>query len=247
MKASLITLRANYRSWGTFSVGNHRSTEMLPTASGILGLGAACIGLIRGSPNNVKAWYSGFWIVTCSSTKFTDENDFSKILFPSVTTDYQTAQGNFSMNGETRIAESYSEYIENTIDVAAIIPKHSEASIWLSQLQSAFEQPRSTPYLGRRSCVLSAPLTEIGDQVIEITSIEDLAETLAKRLEKERLGSWICSEYLLRIPKLLSCNDKPIGKRWQRLYEKTILDERSSAMRFFSSREVIDYLGKRQR
>ena len=246
MKASLITLRGNYRSWGAFSSGNRRLTEMLPTASAILGLAAACIGLDNNDSSNVTAWYDGFWVITCTSTEFTDKDDLSKKLVPSVMTDYQTAQGNFSMNGNSRIAESFNEYIENTIDVAAIIAKHPAASGWLDKLQSTFEQPRSTPYLGRRSNVLSAPLTKIGERVTEISCHADLAEILAKRLEKEQIGSWKCSEYLLRTPKDLSSSDSPMPNRWQKLGERSVFDDRRGAMRFFATRQVVDYLAHSQ-
>lgn len=64
MKGVLLTLKGTIRSWGGPSIGDDRWTEQWPTASAILGVTGACIGVDKNDTEQVTSWYGGFDVCT---------------------------------------------------------------------------------------------------------------------------------------------------------------------------------------
>lgn len=239
MNALLLTLKGGYRSWGGLSVGSDRWTNLIPTASAILGLAGACIGLDAEDVDQVKAWYEGFWISSCTSLEYAQ---LGERLSPLVISDYQTVCGKFGMSGQNKQIESYRGLVTDGLDVVAIMPCHSKAEKWLEELVFAFEQPRFTPYLGRRSYPLSSPPRFQGEKLVEFCTWGDLANTLVVRLSGNHLNEGRVLRCLWRVPCDLDLEKGVLEEKWLKIGSNRVLDQRSSFYRTFSSRCVCDYV-----
>lgn len=233
------------RSWGTSSVGDDRLTQLFPTASAILGLTGACMGVDHHSSQQVEAWYNGFWVCTLSAVAYKKVhlNRIEEHHIPTLLTDYQTTRNSLMMSNKVRghAVVSHRGYITDGLDVAALIPKHTDAEQWLEQLGYALQQPRFTPYLGRRSNVLATPLAEPGESVVKSDSIEGMCEMLFLRLSTLTLGDLQPTECVLRLPmELEGANDAP-HEKWNAVGTATVADHRSSVLRVFENRKVRMY------
>ena len=237
MKALFISMRGVRRSWGCLSVGHNRWSEEIPTASAVLGLLGACIGLNARDSAAVKAWYAGFFVSTCSVFEFTNNDE---IISPTLLTDFQTAQGSFGMSCQKKQEISYRQYYTDGFDVAAVLPRHQMAEEWTQILVSACEQPIYTPYLGRRSNPLSAPLRKVGEKLDECSSVAELGEKLHSRMVED--CGWDVSRCLWRVPQNLELSDGVVCENWVQMGDNMVMDQRSSGLRFFSNRAVVDYL-----
>lgn len=141
MNALLLTFKGSMRSWGSTSVGDDRSTEFNPTASGILGLAGACMGVDNSNHDRVNAWYNAFYVCSLNTLSYTQtiQSGMNKANYPKVLTDYQTVRKSRNMDNKIRqeTIVSLRHYLSDALDVAAIIPAHDNAEEWLEQLAFA--------------------------------------------------------------------------------------------------------------
>lgn len=245
MNALLLTLKGSLRSWGGTSVGDNRWTEQHPTCSALLGLAGACMGIDKHNHEQVTAWYNGFHVCTLTavSYKHKERSGFKRNHHPIMFSDYQTAKNSLNMDGKRRPGTivTHRGYLADALDVAAIIPIHNAAEDWLNQLKFAVQQPCFTPYLGRRSNPLSAPLTEPGEKVVTVHSTEELSELLFDRLSHQQIGEWRSSSCEFRVPRSLLMGTKVLGKNWIYSGKEMVADHRTGALRFFKNREVYKF------
>jgi CRISPR system Cascade subunit CasD len=247
MQSLFVTLKGPLRSWGALSIGDNRETNFYPTASAILGLAGACIGVDQKNKKETTAWYTGFSVITISAIKYIMQypsQNQEAVIEPALLTDFHTVQNSLAMNDESRSDTIISErdYITDGLDVAALVPRHNEAEGWLENLVSAFIQPTYTPFLGRRGNVFSEPVLEQGDKVCEFASISDLTEKLFHRFAKQKVGEFHPSSCLLRVPGKNGF-DTSIKKTglWCPGKSETVLDQRTSFLRFHGPRFVREY------
>lgn len=246
MRALLITLKGSVRSWGTVSAGDDRWTEPYPTASAVLGMAGACMGVDTNSQEQMSAWYNAFSVCIASATSFVKKSPRPPnaiFYFPELMTDYHTTKKSLSMDGKERLhpTESLRGYITDALDVAAIVPRSYEAEEWLLDLVYAFEQPKFTPYLGRRCNSLSAPPLEPGEGVVEINSVDELCGKLFLRLSGLSIGDLSPSACLLRLPSYLVEQEGYPGENWLTIGQMSIADQRSGPLRTFEHRLVCEF------
>ncbi|MDD2465401.1 MAG: type I-E CRISPR-associated protein Cas5/CasD [Desulfobulbus sp.] len=242
MNCLLLSLRGSIRSWGATSVGDDRWTQQWPTASAILGLVGACMGVDHHSPIQVKAWYSGFLVCTLSAVSYEKSQllGITSTHRPVLFSDYHTTSNSLTMADKPRehALISHRGYISDGLDVAALIPKHNEGELWLEQLVFALQQPKFTPYLGRRSNPLSAPLTNPEETVLHVDSTEDLCERLFSRLSALSVGDLKPTKCLLRLPTELDDKNSVLLNKWNDAGTDVIAEHRSGSLRTFKNRTV---------
>ena len=242
MNCVFITMKGSFRSWGTTSVGDDRETDLFPTASAVLGLAGACMGVDLHSKEQVKSWYSGFHVVTLSAVSYlrTKPNERHPIYNPSLLVDFHTISDSLTMGGTTKNDSvlSYRNYITDALDVAVIIARHEDANNWLGQLAMALHQPRFTPYLGRRCNPLSTPLAEPNETMIWIDSIEEVTDRMFLRLTKLSIADLKPYQCCLRVSNDLESNSNRLKEKWS--YKKTefVADQRTGAFRTFENRKI---------
>lgn len=250
MNGLLLTLKGSMRSWGEISIGDDRWTGNWPTASAVLGLAGACMGVDNHDPDQVTAWYNGFMVCTLSavSYRYKHNSRFRDKHHPVVLSDFHTIRNSLNMNGKRRqdAIISHRGYLADSLDVAAIVPVHNAAEEWLEQLVFAVQQPCFTPYLGRRSNPLSAPLIEPEEKVVRVQSSEDLCELLFWRLSHLQTGEWLLAECMLRIPRQLQSESETFTKKWSFAGEEVVADHRAGFQRFFKNRTVCMYRRKKE-
>ena len=244
-RAILLTLRGPFRSWGTASGGDDRPTEFYPTASAVLGLAGACMGVDSAAPEQVGTWNRAFEVCTISATSYVQKIDSERQVsfYPELLTDYQTTRNSLGMDGKFRATaiESLRGYVTDGLDVAAVVPRSEEADGWLTGLSYALQQPRFTPYMGRRSNPFSTPPVEPGEGVINLSSMADLCERMFSRLSGLRIGDLSPSTCLLRLPSSLVEQEGEPGEKWIGAGQSAIADLRSGPLRTFENRLVYFY------
>ena len=243
MNCLFMTLKGGMRSWGVTSVGDDRWTGQWPTASAILGLAGACMGVDRHSPEQVTAWYNGFLVCTLSAIAYRKPFQRFTKYHPSILSDLQTTKNSLNMNGKRRkdTIMSHRGYITDGLDVAAVIPVHTDAEDWLEQLAFAIQQPCYTPYLGRRSNSLSAPLAEPGEGVMSFSSADSLCEHLFWSLSNLQIGELQPAECMLRIPSGLWNETDDFLSKWDCAGREVVADHRPGFLRFFKNHTVLMY------
>ena len=136
MSVLLLQLAAPLQSWGVPSRFVRRTTEQVPSKSGIIGLLAACQGRERSD----------------------DVSDLAELTFgvrvdqPGTRVrDYQTAR-HPDTDKPMPVSERF--YLADAVFVAAV----GGDDALISELHRAVRHPAFLPYLGRRSCPPSRPL-----------------------------------------------------------------------------------------
>ncbi len=243
MNGLFLTLKGSMRSWGCTSIGDDRWSEQFPTASAILGLTGACIGVDYNDSEQTTTWYSSFFVCTISALSYENKYHSKPTYYPAVLTDYQTTKNSLNMNNTRRKGAIISNrsYIANGLDVAAIIPVHTKAEEWLKQLSFAIQQPHFIPYLGRRANPLSAPLAEPGEKIAHADNIEELLELLFLRFSHQRIGNNKPAECLLRIPNALKKENDTFKENWIFSGNVTLSDQRAGLLRCYKNRSVQTY------
>lgn len=133
----LLQLKGPMQSWGESSRYSERSTDQMPTKSGVIGLLAAAAGRRRTDPIE----------------------DLAQLIFAvridqpgSLLRDYQTAE-RWQTNGGTKLVTRY--YLEDAVFIAAV---QSDDDGLIESLKNALNSPRFPLFLGRRNCPASPDL-----------------------------------------------------------------------------------------
>lgn len=133
MPTLLLRLAAPLQSWGSSSKFETRTTEKMPTKSGVIGLLAAALGLGRDAE-----------LSALSALKFGVRADREGEDM----TDFHTAHSKDN---------SYITYRHYLSDAAFLAGFEGEEKL-LAELETALKNPRSPLFLGRRSCPPTLPL-----------------------------------------------------------------------------------------
>jgi CRISPR system Cascade subunit CasD len=131
------------QAWGGPVVGDSRPTLAFPTRSGVLGIVAACLGILRGENQRLLALAEGTRVhirVDARGTPVVDD---------------QTIQDNPNASETRQTIQSKRTYLCDASFAAVVVPGPHTT---VEAIAAAALSPVFAPFLGRRTCVLSTPL-----------------------------------------------------------------------------------------
>lgn len=149
-KGVALRLHGPMQAWGGPVIGDNRPTLPFPTRSGVLGLVAACMGVLRGNSERLIAIADGTRVhirVDAPGTPLVDD---------------QTIQDNPSASSTRQTIQSKRTYLCDASFVAVVVPG---PHVSVGEVARAVQFPVFSPFLGRRTCVPSTPLL-IAEEVI---------------------------------------------------------------------------------
>jgi len=147
-------------SWGDIASGELRPSHNAPTRSAIVGLIACCLGIERAEEEQLRE--------LDSSLRFGVRVDRQGVVLH----DYHTAQTpakskyrDLATRREEIVLASASADLETILsrreyrsDAAYTVVVWTAKSDLLERIRNAILEPTFTPFLGRKSCVISAPM-----------------------------------------------------------------------------------------
>lgn len=155
----LARLHAPFASWGDVGLGNHRPTARHPTRSALLGLLGAALGIDREDrPAQARLAHSvsvcaevrkhGTWLKDYHTVQTRPASDRRP---------YANRRGELDLPRDELITMlTEREYLTDVSYVLAVWARGQDATT-LDSIAAALRAPAFPPYLGRRSCPLSAP------------------------------------------------------------------------------------------
>ena len=177
MHVLTFRLEAPLQSWSYLSFWDVRNTSEFPTKSGVLGLLCSCMGWGRDDTRIPQL--SGKIVMGARA-------DRRGIPMSDFHTTQPTFGGKFTkMNGRTDDGNSTivsrRDYLQDASFVVAI---HADDDALLDEIQHGLCHPAHTVFLGRKSCIPSAPFQP---QIVNCGSLEE-ALTNAPRTERSDTG-----------------------------------------------------------
>lgn len=161
-KLLILRLEGMLQAWGAASKWDERSTEDLPTKSGIVGLLGCAMGLERGNPE-LAALSNALTVVVR-----TDRPGRWAVDFQTVTGNpLRNAEGKPKSTGNTIISKR--SYLQDACFTVFLETDES----WHDRIVAALKSPKWCMYLGRKACVPSRPVLEC-----EEPEYPDLSEAL---------------------------------------------------------------------
>lgn len=166
-KYLIIRLQGMMQSWGKHTYEDYRPSELFPTRSALTGLLAACLGIEREDAQSLSQLDTSY--------RYTVRQDQRSYPLQRIF-DYHTIKESIKATGAIRTdpIQSYREYLYDAHFTVALSVK-PDSDLTLVQLQEALQKPIFTPYLGRRSCPVTAPL--YGGQIEASDALTALAFT----------------------------------------------------------------------
>lgn len=153
-----LRLQGPLQAWGFESQYNRRNTGLLPTKSGLLGMCLAALGVDRGSEEEKdlleKSMGLRLLVVAVPRTvkRYGDKPD---VLPVRRITDYHTVQNTKTAEGKTKDTHlTYRQYLCDS-SFACVLSGDAEL---IRQFEEALENPRWGIWLGRKSCIPTAPI-----------------------------------------------------------------------------------------
>ncbi len=157
----ILRLRGVMQAWGGHTYEDYRPSHNIPTRSGLEGLLAACLGIDRDDLDNQRALSDSFSYAIRADEHIDIQNtDYKKEYYPQKIIDFHTVkESRMVKKGKvnTNAIISRREYLCDSLFIVALsFNKH--ALYDLQTVAKAIQKPIYTPFLGRRSCPLTAPL-----------------------------------------------------------------------------------------
>lgn len=138
-----MRLQGPLQAWGGPVIGDDRPSLSFPTRSGVLGLVAACLGIRRDELDRLFALADGARVHARVDA------------YGSPLVDDQTVQAHPEASRARQTIQSKRTYLVDACFTALVVPGPRSAP---RELVQALRTPVFSPYLGRRTCVPSAPL-----------------------------------------------------------------------------------------
>ncbi len=151
-----LRLHGPIQAWGGPCIGDNRPTLPFPTRSGVLGLVAACMGVLRSDNDRLLSIAEGTSVhvrVDAPGTPLVDD---------------QTIQDNPNASTTRQTIQSKRTYLCDASFAAVVVPG---LHVSVAEIAQALRFPVFAPFLGRRTCVPSTPLL-IAD---EVTGVDPIA------------------------------------------------------------------------
>jgi len=143
LRGVALRLHGPLQAWGGPVIGDDRPTLPFPTRSGVLGLVAGCLGILRPDNARLLALAEGARVhvrVDAPGTPLVDD---------------QTIQDNPNASPTRQTIQSKRTYLCDASFVAVVVPGLSTST---QAIAEALVAPVFAPFLGRRACVPSTPL-----------------------------------------------------------------------------------------
>jgi CRISPR system Cascade subunit CasD len=228
MQAVLITLKGPMASWGAPSIGDNRESYSYPTASAIIGLLGACMGINRHDPEGLDALFAAWDVATFTLSSWRHEKlSENQLVQPALSHEFQTAMDSLMLNGElnTNPVLGYKAFYQDMYSSAALILRDGQNQRWLEWAEYGLKQPVYTPCLGRISHPLSEPLAPELFNFSDNQTLEKLLmeKTVTKAMQAWE-GSYIYPAYL---------ETEPVGKI-EMVY---LTDRRNGWRKYYSQQE----------
>lgn len=148
-----LRLEGPLQSWGFDSQYNRRNTGLMPTKSGIAGICCAALGYTRGSEDE-KKFLTSFTLLRMTAIAVPRSNA-KKELSVRRLQDYHTVQN--TRTAEGKIKDTHITHRQYLTDAAFGVLLEGDVLL-LNRIAAALEQPRWGIWLGRKSCIPSAPV-----------------------------------------------------------------------------------------
>jgi CRISPR system Cascade subunit CasD len=172
----LFTYRAPMASFGEVAGYTRRPSLSAPTRSGVLGMIAACLGVIRSDETRLQAIEGAYGVAVRSDAGGSTLWDFHTA---------QVSKGAAAWGSETRAHElragelatmiSHREYVCDGCYTVAIWCRVTDPPHALNDIARALNEPVFTPFAGRASCLFSVPFNPV------VLNTETLADAMARR------------------------------------------------------------------
>lgn len=148
-----LRLEGPLQSWGFDSLYNRRNTGLMPTKSAIAGICCAALGLSRGSDGEQKLLAS---FVKTKMTAIAIPRNGVKGEFPvRRLQDYHTVQNTKTAEGKNK--DCHITHRQYLADASFGVLLEGDASL-LKMIAAALENPAWGVWLGRKSCIPTAPV-----------------------------------------------------------------------------------------
>jgi len=162
-----IKLDGVMQAWGGHTYEDLRHSELIPTRSAVLGILAACVGIDRKDVAELESLSATIRMAVRLDSRPQRMMDFHTVL------DARKVDGKPNQNPVV----SKREYLCDA-KYTVLIQSTSESYFSLELLEQAIRQPVYTPFLGRRSCLLSRPLFDAVISAIDFKQAFDLCEPI---------------------------------------------------------------------
>jgi len=160
-----IKLDGVMQAWGGHTYEDLRHSELIPTRSAVLGMLAACVGIDRKDVAELESLSATVRMAVRLDSRPQRMMDFHTVL------DARKVDGKPNQNPVV----SKREYLCDA-KYTVLIQSTPEAGCSLESIEQAIKQPVYTPFLGRRSCLLSRPLFDSVISAIDFKQAFSLCE-----------------------------------------------------------------------
>jgi CRISPR system Cascade subunit CasD len=182
-----LRLEGPIQSWGFDSQYNRRNTGLMPTKSAIAGMCCAALGLPRGSDKEQK------FLVTFSAVRMTaiaiPRKGKKSELPVRRLQDYHTVQNTKTADG--KIKDCHITHRQYLTDAAFGVLLEGD-EVLLNEIVAALADPVWGVWLGRKTCIPSAPvfagLEESRDDALRLLIREKPLESFTRQEEVENFG-----------------------------------------------------------
>jgi CRISPR system Cascade subunit CasD len=147
MRGVALRLEGPMQSWGGLVAGDDRPSLDVPTKSGVLGVVAAALGIVRAEVERLARLHASYALAVRVDRRGTAGVDYHTTL------EVPTADGKARANAVV----SRRRYLYDACFTAVLVEREG-ASESPEQIAVALRRPVFAPYLGRRACPPSTPL-----------------------------------------------------------------------------------------
>ena len=186
----LFHLAGPMSSWGGIAVGSIRPTEMHPSKSAVVGIISASLGIDRLDSERQASLFTDFDYVIVSSGKEGEMSDYATIQSSRPPSEEKYTilppRSQELARESLNTILSTKRYVCNGFYTVAIIPRVKPA-FDLQRIKDALERPVFIPYLGRKSCPMSFPMSP------SIEYYDDLMELLKDKSLWPFMSEWMQS------------------------------------------------------
>ena len=143
----MLRLEGLLQAWGEDAKWDYRPTQTMPTKSAVVGLLACAMGIARSSPE-IVALSQAIKVGVRADRRGTVLEDFHTVQgIPALL----NAEGK-KRSGNTIVSPR--QYLQDASFLAVVQAPRD----WRARIQTAFECPKWSVFLGRKSCVPSRPV-----------------------------------------------------------------------------------------
>jgi CRISPR system Cascade subunit CasD len=179
-----LRLEGSLQSWGFDSQYNRRNTGLMPTKSAIAGMCCAALGLPRGSDNE-QEFLTEFGKVQMTAIDI-PRNSLKKLLAVNRLQDYHTVQNTRKADGKLKDCHiTHRQYLTDA-SFGIILEGNSDL---MAKIASGLTNPVWGLWLGRKSCIPSAPvlagLRDTRDEALKLLIGEAPLESFTRQEDVE--------------------------------------------------------------